>query len=370
MITLVVGARPNFMKIAPLVWEFRKRGFRDYSIVHTGQHYDYEMSRVFFEDLLLPDPDHHLGVGSGTHSEQTARIMLEFDKICLQTHPELVVVTGDVNSTLGASLVTSKLRIPLAHIEAGLRSFDRSMPEEINRVVTDHLSDILFVSEHVGLDNLAREGINHERVFLVGNIMIDALAWIMAKPMEGSVPEGRYAVATIHRPANVDTKEGLTEIIDILSGASHDLPVLFFAHPRTIKNIGRFQIPSTFIEVDSPPLSGIRNAVYMTKPLGYREFMRHVSRAAMVITDSGGLQAETTFLKIPCVTLRNETEMPVTVDVGTNTLVGRETARVMEEVARVISGKYKKGRTPDLWDGLTGVRIADILLKGGLPPRS
>jgi UDP-N-acetylglucosamine 2-epimerase (non-hydrolysing) len=361
MILLVSGARPNFMKIAPLVWEFKKRGFGDYSVVHTGQHYDYEMSQAFFEDLGLDEPDYHLGVGSGTHGDQTARIMLEFEKVCASLSPDLVVVVGDVNSTLACALVAAKLPAPVAHIEAGLRSFDRSMPEEINRVVADHLSDLFLVTERAGVENLRREGIDHSGVILVGNVMIDALTRIIGGPMEPVSGDKRYAVATIHRPINVDTEAGLLATVDILKEVSRKLPVLFFAHPRTTGRIAEFHVETDFVRVDAPPASGLDNAVYLTKPVGYRQFIGYVRKAAAVITDSGGLQAETTWLGIPCITLRDSTEMPVTVDVGTNTLVGRDKAEVMKEVGRVMEGSYKAGAIPDLWDGRAGGRIVDVV---------
>lgn len=364
MIHLVAGARPNFMKIAPLVWEFKRRGFHDYSVIHTGQHYDYEMSMAFFDDLELDEPDYYLEVGSGTHSYQTAEVMKSFEGVCLKERPEMIVVVGDVNSTMACALTGAKLQIPVCHIEAGLRSFDRSMPEETNRVVTDHISDILFVTEEAGVKNLAREGLNNRSIHLVGNIMIDSLKKILPLSDSTETPDGDYIIATIHRPSNVDDRRDLLEIADILKGASNYVPVIFFAHPRTRKNLEEFALIERFTEIDTPPKSPERGEVYITNPLGYVEFIGFVKDSAAVITDSGGIQSETTYLKIPCLTLRENSEMPITIESGTNTLVGRDANLIKEGLQRITDGSYKKGKIPELWDGRTSDRIADILLAG------
>jgi UDP-N-acetylglucosamine 2-epimerase (non-hydrolysing) len=360
-IFIVAGARPNFVKIAPLVWEFKRRGFTDYRIIHTGQHYDYTMSQVFFDDLGLDQPDYFLNVGSGTHSYQTAEIMKSFETICSDKTPESIVVVGDVNSTLAASLVGAKLTIPVSHIEAGLRSFDRSMPEEINRIVTDHVSDKLFVTEKSGIRNLKNEGIEEKKMFFVGNIMIDSLLSVLPTINSRRNLQEEYALVTLHRPSNVDSRGQLLHVIEILQSVSRELPVLFFAHPRTRARITDFGLEAMFRYQESPD-AGFTEGIYLLDPVGYVEFLTYTSHAKIVLTDSGGIQEETTYLGIPCITLRNTTERPVTVEVGTNVIAGLDKDAIMSHVGQIMQGTYKKGSVPELWDGKTASRIADALV--------
>ncbi len=355
-ILLVAGARPNFMKIAPMVWEFKKRSFREFQVVHTGQHYDYEMSKVFFEELDLQEPDYFLNVGSGTHAEQTARVMIEFEKVCVKEKPDVTVVVGDVNSTLACSVVAKKLNTKVAHVEAGLRSRDMTMPEEINRIVTDSISDFLFVSEKSGIENLTKEGKRNDQIFYVGNIMIDTLYQQLnhIKKCEGqNSQKEKYGVITLHRPSNVDQKQTLQEIIESLANISKDVPLIFPVHPRTKNNLETFDL-----------MGSIKNSqIKLTPPLSYMEFLRLWKDAAVVFTDSGGLQEETTALGIPCFTLRENTERPITVEEGTNTLVGNKKESILGAYLNFKSGNSKHGRIPKLWDGKTAVRIVEILLK-------
>lgn len=357
---LVVGARPNFMKMSPLYRELLK--FPDHFeplIVHTGQHYDYVMSRAFFDDFELPEPHYYLGVGSDTHARQTAKIMVELESVIEKTSPDLVVVFGDVNSTLAAAVVTSKLQVPLAHVEAGLRSFDRTMPEEINRMVTDILSDFLFTTEESANKNLLREGIMEEKIYFVGNIMIDTLLLYIDKAEETKIMDslnlksGGFALLTLHRPSNVDRKEKLQEIMDAILEISNKIPVIFPIHPRTKKNLERFGLYGKYEK-------GIR----LISPLKYTDFLKLEKEALFVMTDSGGIQEETTFLGIPCITIRENTERPVTVDIGTNILAGTDGERILEEANKILNGERKKGKIPPLWDGKTAQRIAGILKEG------
>jgi len=351
---LVAGARPNFMKIAPLIHELRQQSRLSWKLVHTGQHYDYEMSKVFFEDLDIPEPDFFLNVGSGTHAEQTAKVMTEFEKICRAEMPGIVVVVGDVNSTLACSVTAKKLQIKVAHVEAGLRSGDMTMPEEINRIVTDSISDFLFVTEKGGLSNLDREGKRKDQVYFVGNIMIDTLFHSLEKIRRmgtGEAVEGPYAVVTLHRPSNVDSKEKLADILWALREISLDMTVFFPLHPRTGKNIRDFGLLDI---LDSP---GFR----IMPPLSYRKFLAIWKGAALVMTDSGGLQEETTALGIPCFTIRENTERPVTIEEGTNILVGTSGKRIRETFQDFKKGKRKIGKVPELWDGNTAGRIIEIL---------
>lgn len=350
----VVGARPNFMKAAPVIAAVAARPGAAQLLVHTGQHYDANMSEIFFEQLGLPRPDINLEIGSGTHAAQTAQVMQRFEEVALAHRPDMVVVYGDVNSTVAATLVAAKLAIPVAHVEAGLRSFDRTMPEEINRLVTDQIADLLFTPSEDGDANLLREGVDPGRIYRVGNVMIDTLvrllpaamrAWDVA-PYRRAVGE-RYALVTLHRPSNVDDPGTLAAIVDALAAISRELPVVFPVHPRTrarLKNL--------------PAAEGLR----LLEPLGYLDFLALQHHAAVVITDSGGIQEETTFLGVPCLTVRENTERPITVTLGTNTLVGRDMARLHDEVARVLSGAAPRGVCPPLWDGRAGERIAAILL--------
>ncbi len=355
----VVGARPNFMKVAPLHRAFSKIGSLQHFIVHTGQHYDANMSKVFFEDLELPKPDVYLGVGSGSHAEQTAKVMVEFEKVLVKERPDLVVVVGDVNSTVACSLTAAKLLIPVAHVEAGLRSFDRTMPEELNRMVTDVLSDYLFVTEESGVMNLRHEGIEEKKVFLVGDVMIDSLILYREKAKRSRIKDsfgltgGAYTLVTLHRPSNVDDRENLSKILRIFEGISGSGKIIFPIHPRTRKRIEEFGLSRRFQEVDS---------LVLADPLGYLDFLNLMMDARILLTDSGGIQEETTFLNIPCVTMRENTERPSTIEVGTNVLTGLDVDRVIGLTRECYGGKWKVSRVPDLWDGRAAERIADILM--------
>jgi UDP-N-acetylglucosamine 2-epimerase (non-hydrolysing) len=351
MLCMVVGARPNFMKMAPVIREAAVRGLGQ-CFVHTGQHYDAAMSGVFFEELGMPRPDIHLGVGSGSHAEQTARVMMAFEPICLERRPDLVVVSGDVNSTLACALTASKLAIPVAHIEAGLRSFDRTMPEEINRTLTDHVSDLLFTSEPSGRVHLLHEGVPAERIHFVGNAMIDSLRTHLAAAIARApwrtlgVEPGEYALVTLHRPAVVDHPERLDEFREALCEIGRALPVIFPVHPRTRSR-----------------MDGTRQAwapVRLIDPLGYLDFLGLMAHARLVLTDSGGIQEETTALSVPCVTLRDNTERPITVEVGTNRLAGTSRDRILSAARDALTGNGT-GRVPDLWEGRTAGRIVDVI---------
>ena len=360
----VVGARPNFMKVAPVVEAMRARG-SEFSplVVHTGQHYDERMSDAFVRDLGLPAPDVHLGVGSGSHARQTAAVMEKFEPVVLEHKPDWVLVVGDVNSTLACALVCSKLGVSVAHVEAGLRSRDRSMPEEINRLLTDQLSDLLLTPSADADRNLLSEGIPAERIRLVGNVMIDSL-FKQLERAEGSrvreelgVAGADYAVVTLHRPSNVDEPATLRGILSALARISQRLPVVFPIHPRTRKNLEEFG------------LLGASEGVRLVEPLGYLDFLRLYSGARLVLTDSGGIQEETTALGIPCLTLRENTERPVTVELGTNRVVGTDPERIVAEAERALAGGGRKGasRVPPLWDGRTAPRILDALIESGAP---
>ncbi len=357
-ILTVVGARPNFMKAAPLHRALETDGTFTSRIVHTGQHYDAKMSDVFFRQLEMPQPHIYLGVGSGSHAEQTARIMTAFEEVVLRDRPDLVVVVGDVNSTLACTLVAAKCHVPVAHVEAGLRSFDRTMPEEINRLVTDALSDLLFVTEQSAVDNLAAEGVPADKVHFVGNIMIDALVQFRAKaaqasPMAGmGVAPKSFVLATLHRPANVDDPEKLTELVQILRSTAALQPVIFPIHPRTRARLTSFGL---LTELTDDP--GIR----LVEPLGYLEFLNLMDNASLVLTDSGGIQEETTYLNVPCLTLRENTERPVTVEMGTNRLLPVQADAVLAQVHAILEQRRVSGRIPPLWDGHTAERIVSIL---------
>jgi len=353
LICNVVGARPNFMKMAPVINEMRRRGFNQV-LVHTGQHYDEKMSEVFFNELNLPRPDVYLGVGSDTHARQTARIMTEFETFCFEKKPGLVIVGGDVNSTLAAALAASKLCIPVAHIEAGLRSFDRSMPEEINRILTDHISDFLFTTEQSANDNLIKEGIPQEKIYFVGNCMIDTLKEHLMHAIEQQPwttfnlePEG-YALLTLHRPSNVDIYEVMANLTSIINEIALSLPVIFPVHPRTKKNIESWNIR-------------IDNRVILCEPLPYLNFLGLMAKARFVLTDSGGIQEETTALGIPCLTLRSNTERPSTVILGTNRIVGTNRNEILSSVDEILSGNFHKGGLPPLWDGRAAERIVAVI---------
>jgi len=345
----VVGARPNFMKAAPVLHALAKRPAVKQTLVHTGQHYDANMSDVFFSQLEIPAPDVNLGVGSRSHARQTAEIMTGFEPIVLERKPDVVLVYGDVNSTVAAALVCAKLGIRVGHVEAGLRSFDWTMPEEVNRVVTDRLADFLFTPSDDGDVNLKREGVPAEKIYRVGNVMIDSLVRLLPAarrcPKNG-FPE-RYALVTLHRPSNVDNSETLKSVLESLLKINEDLDVVFPVHPRTRQRIAEFGL-----KVEK---------LHLSEPLPYIEFLALQSRAAVVITDSGGIQEETTYLGIPCLTLRDNTERPVTVSLGTNVIVGQDRDKLSSELSKIVAGRAKKGTIPPLWDGRAGERIADVL---------
>ncbi|MGH9343844.1 MAG: non-hydrolyzing UDP-N-acetylglucosamine 2-epimerase, partial [Terriglobia bacterium] len=394
----VVGARPNFMKVAPIIAAIRRHNAQphpgpveiEHVLVHTGQHYDEAMSGSFFRDLGLPAPDVHLGVGSGSHAAQTAEIMKRFEAVLSQSRPDALLVAGDVNSTLACALVAAKadfdsegLRPLIAHVEAGLRSFDRSMPEEINRVLTDHLSDLLFVTEPSGVQNLEQEGIPSEKVFFVGNTMIDSLLACKERsersaildhlglcngrngsgPLDAVIP---YALLTLHRPANVDRRQALVDILEGLEELVKEMPVVFPAHPRTMNRIREFGLDPYFdwsgaLHTDIPPGAGTRHAaILLTQPLGYLDFLCLMSHATLVVTDSGGIQEETTCLGVPCVTVRENTERPVTTAEGTNILAGVKPRGILASIASQLRVQ-RKGSIPKKWDGRAAERIVSIL---------
>ncbi len=353
----VVGARPNYMKVAPLHRAFARYNCQvEHLIVHTGQHYDAEMSEIFFAELELPEPAVFLGVGSGTHAQQTARIMLAFEPVCLEMRPRLVVVVGDVNSTLACALTAVKLGIPVAHVEAGLRSFDRTMPEEINRIATDAIADYFFVTEPSGVENLRREGVPAERIFLVGNPMIDSLVHALPKARQHRIREqlgvrpGQYVVVTLHRPSNVDHPEQLRGLLEVLAELAQWRTVVFPLHPRTQQAIERFGLRDYLRHICALP------------PLGYVEFLALMVEADFVLTDSGGIQEETTYLGIPCLTLRTTTERPITCQLGTNQLVRPEPDAVRAAIDALRRGERRSGQVPPLWDGHAAERIAQIVL--------
>jgi UDP-N-acetylglucosamine 2-epimerase (non-hydrolysing) len=365
-IIFVAGARPNFMKIAPIIRAFGSRkgtaGFPDVTtpIVHTGQHYDPIMSEIFFSDLMIPEPEWNLEVGSASHAVQTARVMTGFEELLLTEKPDMVVVVGDVNSTIACALTSAKMGVPVSHVEAGLRSFDREMPEEINRVLTDAISDILFVTEPDGVENLAREGVDASRVHLVGNVMIDSLHFTLGKVDRGEhilsdtvaqrvSSDEPYAVLTLHRPSNVDQPDTFRAIWDVIEEIAGRIPVIFPVHPRTAGRMKEFGI--------------LVNSVTLTEPVGYADMAALTRGAAMMLTDSGGLQEETTALGVPCVTIRNNTERPVTVTEGTNYLAGTDPEAIREAAMRILDGEGKPGKVPELWDGSAAERITSILVE-------
>lgn len=362
LVYLVAGARPNFMKIAPIVRALEAHGGLAYKIIHTGQHYDREMNDVFFEELGIPAPDLFMGAGGGSHAQQTAKIMVGFEDLCVAERPTAVLVVGDVNSTLACSIVAKKLNIPVAHVEAGLRSGDLTMPEEINRLVTDSISDWYFVTEPSGVAHLKREGKAESAIHYVGHVMVDnvlyqaeKLATADTSGFETSAIKathlangGRYGVVTLHRPSNVDDAQMMTRIGGALKTIAAELPLIFPVHPRTRGNLEKFGI-------DLGP------NITLIGPQAYMAFLNLWKDAAVVLTDSGGLQEETTALGVPCITIRENTERPVTVDEGTNVLVGTDPVRIVEEVRKVLRGDGKQGRRPHLWDGKAAVRIVDVL---------
>lgn len=358
----VAGCRPNFVKIAPLMAAIADRApAARATLVHTGQHFDDSLSDVFFRDLGIPHPDHQLRVEGTSHATQTASLMGQLEGTMLAEAPDLLVVVGDVNSTAAATLVAVKLGIPVAHVEAGLRSFDREMPEEVNRVVTDSLSDYLFATEQSGIDNLLREGRPRERVFLVGNVMVDTLEAQRDRLERSDVLErlgleaGDYTLLTLHRPSNVDDPERLAELLDMIAELEQSTPVVFPAHPRVVRRLEETGLTGRLAALE-------RTSV--TDPLGYMDFVRLMSQARLVLTDSGGVQEETTVLGVPCLTLRTSTERPVTVEQGTNLLVGTEPRRALDEARRILAGERSDAaRVPELWDGHAAERIIDLLLE-------
>ena len=407
---LVAAARPNFMKIAPLmraiaVYNSANPGSIRPFLVHTGQHYDANMSDDFFRDLAIPAPDIHLGIGSGSHAEQTGRVMIAFEEVLLRERPDLVIVVGDVNSTMACTLAAVKLHIPVAHVEAGLRSFDRRMPEEINRLVTDALADYLFTPSPDGDANLIREGVPKEKIFLVGDIMVDSLLFSLeiAKKRQILARLGLarpYALVTLHRPSNVDDRVSFERIVGALRRVAARLPVLFPMHPRTHKQVQAFGMEDAFIFHPAPELCPrdyyalmthagddslpsplaeeveekgkgeegreLKRRIHAFEPLGYLDFLNLMAHAAVVLTDSGGIQEETTVLNIPCITLRDTTERPITLTEGTNVLVHDDPERIVAEVERALAGKSRRGSCPAIWNGHTAERIVRVLMGSGL----
>jgi len=348
----VVAARPNFMKVAAVFMALKEYDGIEQVLVHTGQHYDFDMSEVFFRQLEIPAPDVNLGVGSDSHARQTAEMMMRLEPVLVERKPDLVLVYGDVNSTLAAALVCSKLLIRVGHVEAGLRSFDRTMPEEINRLLTDQVSDLLFTPSEDGSANLVREGVAQEKVHLVGNVMIDTLV----RFLERTLPEplanlpSRYALLTLHRPSNVDDLTWLRELVETLEAIGRELPIIFPIHPRTRQRLSSCGL----LRLES-------NGLRFLNPLPYLEFLSLQRGASVVITDSGGIQEETTFLHVPCLTMRENTERPITVTEGTNILLGRSCQRLRQELGKILAGEVKAGSVPALWDGHAAERVAEIV---------
>lgn len=355
-IHLVAAARPNFMKVAPVYHALKREPWCDVKLIHTGQHYDANMSDTFFKDLELPLPHYHLGVGSGMHAEQTAGVMMAYERICCECRPDWIIVVGDVNSTMACALVGSKLRIPVAHLEAGLRSHDRSMPEEINRIVTDAVANLLWTPSPDADQNLVHEGIPQNRIDRVGNIMIDSYEFLRNRIERDGTRQGldleadSYGLLTLHRPSNVDTRETLVIIVDQIRRVARDIPLVFTVHPRTRKQLHVFKLMD---ELESTP--GLK----IIEPLSYIQFMNLVRHARVIITDSGGVQEETTYLNIPCLTLRNTTERPITVTQGSNKLVRPEV--LLDNVRAVLGGDWPGSVCPELWDGNTASRVIDSL---------
>jgi UDP-N-acetylglucosamine 2-epimerase (non-hydrolysing) len=354
----VVGARPNLMKIAPLMSAYAKCDSIEPLLVHTGQHYDENMSDLFFRQLGIPEPDLNLEVGSASHAVQTAEIMKAFEPVLLDHEPDAVLVVGDVNSTIACGTVATKLGVKLIHVEAGLRSFDRTMPEEINRMITDAISDLLFCTEQSGVDNLRREGVSEAKIHFVGNVMIDTLLQHRAKADQSTILEdlaladGGYAVITLHRPANVDNRASLEGLIEALEHIQNDLTVVFPAHPRTRAKFEEFGMGDRLAA-----MSNLR----ILDPVGYLDFLKLIATAKVVLTDSGGIQEETTILKVPCLTLRENTERPITLEVGSNRLVGSDPSKIIAAYREVASGGAADSEIPPLWDGRAAERIVEIL---------
>lgn len=380
----VVGARPNFMKISPIIRAIDSHNNRIQSsirknnsileskLVHTGQHYDYKMSRVFFEELKIPKPDIHLGVGPGSHAEQTGNVMIEFEKILSKEKPDLVVVVGDVNSTFSCAIAAAKLHISVAHVEAGLRSFDRLMPEEINRVLTDAISDYLFTPSSDADENLLNEGITEDKIFRVGDVMVDSLLFNLERAKGSTILKDlglengsvtNYSLLTMHRPSNVDDRESLSKIVEALKEISKAIPIIFPIHPRTRKQIKHFGFRKHFTNIsrNNSKITSTKHGLYCIEPLGYLDFLKLMSRAKFILTDSGGIQEETTVIGQPCLTLRDTTERPITLTQGTNVLVHNDTQRIIDEASLIMNGKRTNPKCPDLWDGKTAERIIRIV---------
>ena len=359
LLYIIAGARPNFMKIAPIIRALQNQNEQfDFRIIHTGQHFDKEMSDVFFDELGIPQPDHHLNCGGGSHAEQTAKIMVAFEKICQNERPDCVIVVGDVNSTLACSIVSKKLNISLAHVEAGLRSGDMTMPEEVNRIVTDSISDWYFCTEPSGVENLLKEGKSRDHIFHVGQVMVDNLLYQCDKLVDVDKSKfvsedikkklSSYGVLTLHRPSNVDNLDALTGIIRALKIISTRLPIVFPVHPRTHRSLDKLGLD-------------LGDQIILTTSLSYMDFLNLWKDAVVVLTDSGGLQEETTALGLPCLTLRNNTERPITLTDGTNTLVGSNQIQITEEFSKILEGYGKVGKRPELWDGEAAKRIVNLL---------
>ncbi len=354
----IVGARPNFMKIAPIMAAYSRCQHIEPLLVHTGQHYDERMSDLFFRQLGIPEADINLGVGSGSHAAQTAAIMTAFEPVVVEHRPDVVLVVGDVNSTIACGLVAVKLGVRLVHVEAGLRSFDRTMPEEINRVLTDAISDLLFCTEQSGVDNLQNEGLAHEKIHLVGNVMIDTLLSNRQKA-DGSqildelkLSPGEYAALTLHRPSNVDDAAVFGRILDALDVIQRDIPIVFPIHPRTRKNLSGSPLGARVEAMDN---------LRLLDPVGYLDFLKLMSCSKLVLTDSGGIQEETTILKVPCLTLREHTERPITAQIGSNQVVGTDPQRILSAYRNVTNGRWREPQIPPLWDGKAAERIVDVL---------
>jgi len=360
----IVGARPNFMKIAPLMAEYEKHDRIQALLVHTGQHYDEKMSDLFFRDLQIPRPDVNLEIGSASHAVQTAEIMKAFEPVVLGHRPDVVLVVGDVNSTVACGLVAVKLGVKVVHVEAGLRSFDRSMPEEINRLLTDSISELLFCTEQSGVDNLLREGIPASRIHLVGHVMIDTLLNNLERARKstildelrdrGCIDGDGFALVTMHRPSNVDDPIVFARVLDALAVIQEELPILFPVHPRTRKNLASLRLEERL---------HLMPRLHLLEPVGYLDFLKLTSSARIVLTDSGGIQEETTVLKVPCITLRENTERPVTATIGSNQVVGTDTQRIIGAYHNAINGKWREPQIPPLWDGHAAERIVAVLLE-------
>ncbi len=362
------------MKIAPILREMDSLGDRVQTLlVHTGQHYDENMSDAFFESLNIRSPDYFLDATRGSHAVQTASVMVEFEKVCSRERPDIVLVVGDINSTIAAGLVAKKLQITLAHVEAGLRSLDRNMPEEINRLATDAISDLFFTTESSGTENLIREGQDPSAIHFVGHVMIDNLFYQLGELENRNLTEevltaksslkGKYICATMHRPSNVDDQDTLTRLVDAMCELSHDAPVIFPCHPRTRSRMEQFGIGGEFKTLSEGVQDGMKNGIYISHPLSYDDFLYLWKDAALVLTDSGGLQEETTALQIPCITMRENTERPITVEVGTNVVAGTEKEKIISLGRRALAGQWKQSAIPPMWDGKSSKRIVDVLVK-------